>query len=251
MPKRGVQSASVRLMKFSNETCKRLRSYVYALVDPKDKHVFYIGKGKNNRVFDHVNEALKQKSPKKGEDSKKISKIKEITGRGDKVRHYILRHGLSEEIADELESILIDLLILENLGFKRIITNINRGKKYDKKGARSVEEIEELFAPAIKFNPKDKILCLNIAKSFSPERPVYEAAKEAWALNKNRRNKVTHILAVSNGIVRGVFKPKDWYDVDGKTVGFTGEELIDSPYLHKSVKGKVDLKRRAFRYVNV
>lgn len=224
---------------------------MYALVDPRDGHVFYIGKGKDNRVFSHVEQALcSDKVTKHDKENLKISHIRDIVKSGNMVRHYILRSGLSDEIAKEIEATLIDLLDLENLGFKRIITNINRGIDHDERGAKSVEEIEEYFASPIKFDPKDKILCLNIAKSYGNTKTVFDAAKEAWGLNKARRNKVTHILAISNGIVRGVFKPTDWYEVEGNLVGFNGEEIKDSPYLHKSVKGQVDLKRRAFRYVD-
>lgn len=238
-------------MKFSDETCKKLGTYVYALVDPRDRQVFYIGKGKDNRVFAHVEEAIKSKNvEKRANEKEKIVRIKEIDKSGNKVRHYILRSGLSNEVAEELEATLIDLLKIENLGFKRLITNINRGIDHEERGAKSVEEVEEYFAPAIKFESKDKILCLNIAQSFGNTKTVYDAAKEAWGLNEARRKKVTHILAISNGIVRGVFKPSGWYNVDDKTVGFKGEEIKDSPYLHKSVKGLVDLKRRSFRYVN-
>ena len=238
-------------MKFSNETCKHLNHYVYALADPQNRHVFYIGKGKDNRVFDHVESALKTKSID-NEDSLKVAKIKEIVKkRKQKVSHYILRHGLSEVMAEELEAILIDLLLLDNLGFKNIILNINRGKRSNERGAMSVEEIEEKFAEPIKINPDDNILCLNIARSYNPAVPVYEAAKEAWNLNKTRRQKVTHILAISNGIVRGVFKWHKWVPEDGQPVGFIGEEIPDSPYLNKSVKNVVDLRRRAFRYINV
>lgn len=32
--------------------------YVYVLIDPRSKQIFYIGKGTKNRVFDHEKESL-------------------------------------------------------------------------------------------------------------------------------------------------------------------------------------------------
>ena len=32
--------------RFSNKTIEKLQYYVYALIDPRDKKIFYIGKGK-------------------------------------------------------------------------------------------------------------------------------------------------------------------------------------------------------------
>ena len=49
--------------------------YVYALVDPRDDKVFYIGKGTGNRVFSHEMES--GKSPKS--EKKKLQKITSTT----------------------------------------------------------------------------------------------------------------------------------------------------------------------------
>lgn len=49
---------------FSEETIKNLKSYVYKLIDPRDGKVFYVGKGKGNRVFSHMH--LKDEFRKKG-----------------------------------------------------------------------------------------------------------------------------------------------------------------------------------------
>ncbi len=39
-------------MKFSLSTRKALQHYVYALVDPRDQKIFYVGKASaNNRAF--------------------------------------------------------------------------------------------------------------------------------------------------------------------------------------------------------
>jgi hypothetical protein len=41
---------------FSAYACEKLGSYVYRLLDPRTGKTFYIGKGVNNRVFDHINQ---------------------------------------------------------------------------------------------------------------------------------------------------------------------------------------------------
>ena len=41
-------------MEFKQSVKEALAYYVYALVDPRDHKIFYIGKGKNNRVFQHA-----------------------------------------------------------------------------------------------------------------------------------------------------------------------------------------------------
>ena len=38
---------------FSEKVKQKLGYYVYALVDPRDNKIFYIGKGINNRIFQH------------------------------------------------------------------------------------------------------------------------------------------------------------------------------------------------------
>lgn len=38
---------------FTQEVIDHLEYYVYALVNPDDKTIFYIGKGNKNRVFSH------------------------------------------------------------------------------------------------------------------------------------------------------------------------------------------------------
>ena len=45
---------------FSPEVCEKLGYYVYRLIDPRNGQTFYVGKGKGNRVFAHVECALKE-----------------------------------------------------------------------------------------------------------------------------------------------------------------------------------------------
>ncbi len=100
--------------KFSKGVAEQLGYYVYRLVDPRNGETFYVGKGQGDRIFAHVNDALKQDSEtseKYDDDSMslKFEKIREITYEGLEVIHIIHRHGLdNDEIAYEVESAVMD-----------------------------------------------------------------------------------------------------------------------------------------------
>lgn len=43
---------------FDEKTKENLKYYVYLLIDPVSEEPFYVGKGKDNRVFAHINKEL-------------------------------------------------------------------------------------------------------------------------------------------------------------------------------------------------
>jgi len=57
--------------RLSQSTIEKLGYYVYALIDPRNKKVFYVGKGKGNRIYAHVEAS-------ESIDTKEIEKIKTI-----------------------------------------------------------------------------------------------------------------------------------------------------------------------------
>lgn len=72
--------------------------FVYALVDPRNQKIFYIGKGKNRRPFDHLAEA------KSGVKTFKCRRIRKILNAGFSCYDVVYLHtSLSEEEAFNLE----------------------------------------------------------------------------------------------------------------------------------------------------
>ena len=123
---------------FPPAVISRLGYYVYFLRDPRNDEIFYIGKGIGNRVFYHLNDAL-ESSAKSG----KLDRIREIISDGFLVEHYLLRHGLTESAAFELEAASIDLLGLDNL------SNLTGGHHSSDFGLQSTEDIKNLIIPWI------------------------------------------------------------------------------------------------------
>lgn len=101
--------------RFSAGEIKKLKFYVYQIIDPGMNEVFYVGKGRRNRMFEHLKKALN------GDPSEKAYKIRKILSMNEKPIYKIVKYGMSEAEAFRLEGELIDHYGLENL------TNIQSG----------------------------------------------------------------------------------------------------------------------------
>ena len=118
---------------FNQRTIESLAYYVYALIDPRDNRIFYIGKGKGNRIFQHAKDALDD-----SDQSLKLDIIRSILRDGREVGLYILRHNLTEETAYVVESVLIDLLTYRKFNKTSILANIAAGHHQWDEGSSSV-----------------------------------------------------------------------------------------------------------------
>lgn len=101
--------------RFTPAEIKKLRFYVYELIDPDNNKTFYVGKGKANRIYKHLKYALK------GDPSEKSHKIRKILHQGSKPLLKIVKSGMSEDKAYQYENILINKYGINNL------TNIQSG----------------------------------------------------------------------------------------------------------------------------
>lgn len=237
---------------FSQKTQEELKSYVYILIDPRDNKIFYVGKGYGNRVFSHINEAIFNPS-----ETEKLEIIRAIKIENLKVKHFIIKHGLEENEALIVESVLIDFLTFRDFAEVAKISNIVAGHNSFNQGIKTVNECEILYncEELKKENVKHKILVININKTFDSKRNrknddpvynrpnIYEATRGWWVLDNNRAKKAEYVLAEYRGVIRAIFTPEKWLqaieDRGRKRWGFEGTEVSDKEvidlYMNKAV----------------
>jgi uncharacterized protein len=241
---------------FDEKTINKLKAYVYALFDPLETRPFYIGKGRGNRVFQHVKGAILE-----DKESNKYEKILEIRARGEnnRVNHTIVRHGMNDEVAFEVESALIDLANRTGAN----LTNEVTGHNSIENGMMSADDVmrkynaqplnELLHSVAIiNINKKYKIIrdeALQVNTKYSGKDLIYESVKQAWVMGA-RREAVDYVLAEYKGIIVEIYEvieiinnegsPERWYKVSGykNRWGFHGKRAADhvrANYLNKSI----------------
>ena len=235
---------------FDEKTKEHLKYYVYLLIDPTSNEPFYVGKGKNNRVFDHINQEIE------GEyESLKYQEIQRIGPQN--VKHIIVRHGLSESAAFAIEASMIDTFRFIPSFNKFARGNIQGGFNSIEKGLMSANELISLYNAKTLESIEDYCLIININGTYKKgggADAIYQATKETWKMADWRPKLYKYVISEYRGLIREVFKVQNWYtknrpDKYGNLYegwGFDGlvaEEVIRNKYLTKSIK---ELKPRGY-----
>jgi hypothetical protein len=234
-------------LKFSGIVEEKLEWYVYALIDPRDGRLFYIGKGTGSRVFAHAADAIEGDL-----ETEKLALIRDILKSGNTVETLILRHGISNEKQSYLvESVLIDfcaMLVARGVDLRNGLTNIVAGHNSEVFGVMSTNDVIALYEAPEAPKIKEKAILFRIPKLWTvamPDAELYEATHGWWILGK-RRSEAKYGFAVSKGVIRGVYRINSWRErtagdrgyVKGerKRWGFDGEPAPEmSRYLNTSV----------------
>jgi hypothetical protein len=191
---------------FDEKTCQLLKYYVYILFDPTDNKPFYVGKGIDNRVFNHLACALTETDT----SNAKYDKILEIIQRGHPVKHIIVRHGLSESEAFQIEASLIETLTYCGL----LLSNIVGGHNSVEKGLMTTDEIVRLYNAQPLYEMGTDCVLININKTYkrgNGENPIYQATKETWLISESRLPQIKYVLSEFRGLIVEVFEVKNWY----------------------------------------
>ena len=102
-----MATSPMRIPRIAPAVARKLGHYVYLYVNPLDRSVFYVGKGRGTRALAHF----------RADDRHAITKtIRDIKAAGETPQIEILAHGLgSEKAALRVEAAAIDLIGLPNL----------------------------------------------------------------------------------------------------------------------------------------
>jgi len=254
----------MKLKSFSKLTKDRLDNYVYALVGPDNNEVFYVGRGKDNRGFQH----LKNKAKSESEKTKIIAGIR---ARGKEPRLDIIRYGLNEKTAIEVESAIIDTIGLDKL------SNSIRGKDTSK-GRTKAEDLNiQLGGKHLNIEDiNDNVILFFCHNSLAKNNDIYDSTRQFWPLSQTRITKrnvngelyYKYALTMKGCTVIEVFEILQWYPagstvssrkfIDDKKkrwefIGSYPEKKIQKYYKNKLLyEGQSQLRpqQQGFRYIN-
>lgn len=213
---------------FPVDVARKLKTYVYRLIDPRNGETFYVGKGQGDRVFSHIRGEEKQLEG--DELDNKLKRIREIRIARFDVAHVIHRHGMDDKTAFEVEAALIDAY--------PGLTNIVGGAGSNDYGAMHAQEIVSRYGAEPANFDHVRALLISVNRSATEASSLYEATRYAWKLNKSKAEQAEVVLATRQGEIVGAFIARRWLEATAenfpgrdpvpKRFGFDGEEAPDA-----------------------
>ena len=207
------------------EVADVLRYYVYALRDPRDGKVFYVGKGVGDRINSHAREAGADLLSRRA----KLKTINEIELSGREVDLLFLRTGIEDEAtAFKVEQAVIDAFAANH----HPLTNLVRGHDSGAQGLATLQVVVSRYAALPTPPIPEPLILVKINRGWRSDmndREVFEQARGHWKVGWDTRNRAEYALGVAWGVVRGVYRIDSWFpseqpwDEGKNRWGFNGE----------------------------
>ncbi len=215
------------MKKFSSPVIKELKYYVYIYSNPVTDEIFYVGKGKGDRIFQHLDEKS---------DSQKVEYLNKLNSQGLQPKLEILIHGLDdEETALRVESSIIDLIGIKNL------TNKQSGYRSGTFGRMSLKQINALYDKQ-KVNIDDPVILIRINQAFRysmSEIELYDYTRGKWKIDPKKASNAKYGIAVFEGIVQEVYEIHNWYEA-GATFSIRQENESNELDVTENWKGRYE-----------
>ncbi len=225
--------------KFPKIVSTGLKYYVYIYSNPITDEIFYVGKGKGDRVFSHLSEES---------ETEKVKYLSELKLKNLKPKIEILIHGIEdEETALRVEAAIIDLIGINKL------TNRQNGWKSATFGRMTLKQIISTYSKQ-EVEVIESSIFIRINQKFRysmTEIELYDFTRGQWKISTERANKAKYAFAIYEGIIQEVYTVLFWLEA-GKTlntrndtdaakdrfefIGNIAEPEIRNKYKYKSVE---------------
>jgi hypothetical protein len=207
--------------RFPVGVAEKLDTYVYALKDPRDGKVFYIGQGQGDRVFEHFDAAQKCLEGERLADLSKTLRIIDIWMNDEDVEWFILAHKLTSTEADKVEAACIDLLVeaQEDAPLNEI--------KAPHSSFLDEAALADLQVQPVNPDKPMKIFVFPIHRALKEHGDIYQATRHCWQVKEEYRNaeQYPYVVGLAGGVSRGAYYIEGWNHVSGRHYEFTGKEF--------------------------
>ncbi|MFG1783908.1 GIY-YIG nuclease family protein [Rhodococcus oryzae] len=206
---------------------EQLGVYVYALLDPRNRSVFYAGSGRGNRVFGHVWAALEETESLRLIEGKEtdhpevtaatIRRIRDIYDSGHEVEHYIVQHQVTaaddDRTAEGIAGALVGVLgLIEAETDTPGLTNL-AGDALELRAALVDDLVLQYEAEPVPNLPTPCFLVevKGAAKRGATPDEIYAMARQSWAAgNAVRETARIPVIVFADNIVRAVYRAESW-----------------------------------------
>lgn len=190
---------------------------MYALRNPTDGKVFYVGKGVGSRVLAHANGVIEATDLP---DTMKVHTIQAIHDAGLEVESFIVQHGLaSHDHAFQTESAVYGIMKLldERPGHDLFsLTNLIQPPTFEDFGLMSVQDVLAVYGEVADGSliPHNSVFIKppRLWRKGMPPEELWEATRGWWPMSQSRIRSLRYVFAVPNLVIRAVWEvqPQDW-----------------------------------------